>query len=258
MQFPARLFLCGLAFVATAFCAAGAGTPPPTPPCQQAPFPAYGPMGSDGSLAIWKQSDLANWQPAACLGWSGPSHSAVALAAEFRFSGSLEALLARLGALDRYPSIKYWSTSRGRWRALVTSAFVVARAGGPGIRASLAPDDFVVGRDNFYAETTEESGRTDYRLHVLARQADFVAVALENVTPIGTMGFAIFGPSALQSVIFLERRGPDLWGFYSIVRTAPGTSMLAHGREASFLNRQAAVFRHLAGIPTDREPPVAR
>ncbi len=167
-------------------------------------------------------------------------------------------MLARLGALDHYPSIKYWSTSRGGWRALVTSAFVVARAGGPAVKASLAADDLVVGRDNFYAETTEESGRTDYRLHVLARRGDFVAVALENMTPLSALGFTIFGPSALQSVTFLERRGPDLWGFYSIVRTATGTSMLAHGREASFLNRQAAVFRFLAGIPTDREPPVAR
>lgn len=201
---------------------------------------------------------MINWSPAACLGWSGRSFSVVALAAEFRFAGSLDALMARLGALQSYPSIRYWSTSRKQWRALVLSASVVAGAGGPNIKASLDPNDFALGKDNFYAETSEESGRTDYRLHVLARRGDGVALASENVTPVTVLGLTIFAPLAVQSVMFLDKLGPDLWGFYSIIRTASGASRLASDREASFLNRQAALFRYLAGVPTDLEPPVAR
>jgi len=257
MQLLSRILLTGTLLMCGAF-VASAQTPPPKPPCEGPPFPPYGAVGTNGSLATWRQEELVNWRPTGCLGWSGPSLSVVALADEFRFSGSLDDLLARLGALQSYPSIRYWSTTRKRWRALVTSASVIAGAGGPNTRASLDASDFAVGKDNFYAETTEESGRTDYRLHVLARRGESVVVASENLTPVTVLGLTIFGPLAMQSVIFLDRRGPDLWGFYSIVRTASGTSRLASGREASFLNRQAALFRYLAGLPTDLEPPVAR
>jgi hypothetical protein len=258
MQLFTRLFLSANAFLAAFLSAANAQVPEPKPPCEESSFPAYGPVGSNGSQAVWKSKELTNWRPAACLGWSGPSLSVVALAVEFHFSGSLDALLARLGALDSYPSIRYWSTSRKQWRALVTRASVVAGADGPDTKTALDPDDFVVGKDNFYAEISEESGRTAYRLHVLARRGDHVALASENVTPINALGLTIFSPFALQSVIFLDRRGPDLWGFYSILRTASGTSRIASGHEASYLNRQVALFRYLAGIPTNLEPPIAR
>jgi hypothetical protein len=257
MQFFFGIFLT-IAVLASSVCPVTAQVPEPKPPCEGPSYPAYGPVGSNATLAVWKSNELANWRPPACLGWSGPSLSVVALAAEFRFSGSLDALLARLGALEAYPSIRYWSTSRKQWRALVTSASVVAAADGPNTKAALDPQDFVVGKDNFYAEIGEGSGRTAYRLHVLARRGDSVALASENVTPISAFGVTIFSPFALQSVIFLDRRGPDLWGFYSILRTASGTSRLASGHEASYLNRQAALFRYLAGIPTNLEPPVAR
>ena len=240
------------------FCSVAAQVPEPRPPCEGLPFPAYSPVGSLPSLAVWKSNDLKNWRPSSCFGWSGASFSAAALAAEFRFSGPMDAVLARFGALASYPTIKYWSNSRKQWRALVTSAAVVAGAGGPDIRASLDARDFVVGKDNFYAETSQERGRTVYRLHVLSRTPDQVAVASENVTPIAAFGLTIFDPSALQSVTFFDKRGPDLWGFYSIVRTSAGTSRFASGSEASYLNRLAALFRYMAGIPTDTEPPIAR
>ena len=266
---PSRLFPCrsmqaflrsllAAAALPASFCSVAAQAPEPRPPCDGSPFPAYGTVGSNPSLAVWKSNDLKNWRPASCLGWSGASFSAAALAAEFRFSGPMDAVLGRFGALASYPTIKYWSTSRKQWRALVTSAEVVAEAGGPNIKASLDASDFVVGKDNFYAETSQQSGRTVYRLHVLARTPDQVAVASENVTPIGTLGLTIFDPSALQSVTFFDKRGPDLWGFYSIVRTSAGSSRFASGNEASYLNRLAALFRYMAGIPTDAEPPIAR
>jgi hypothetical protein len=34
--------------------------------------------------------------------------------------------------------------------------------------------------------------------------------------------------------------------------------MITGGHEASYVNRAVALYRHLARIPTDREPPAAR
>jgi hypothetical protein len=61
----------------------------------------------------------------------------------------------------------------------------------------------------------------------------------------------------LQALHFLERLGPEEWGYYGLARTGAGASPLTGGREASYVNRAVALFRHLAGLPTDRGPPAA-
>jgi hypothetical protein len=62
----------------------------------------------------------------------------------------------------------------------------------------------------------------------------------------------------MQSVIFLDRRGSGLWGYYQTIRAAEGASVIALGSDASYVNRLAALYRYVAGIPTDQEPPAAR
>jgi hypothetical protein len=41
------------------------------------------------------------------------------------------------------------------------------------------------------------------------------------------------------------------------MRTGPASRFLLRGYEASYVNRMVAIYRHLAGTPTDREPPAA-
>ena len=68
----------------------------------------------------------------------------------------------------------------------------------------------------------------------------------------GTAGLAV-----LQSTFFLERLpASGAWGYYGLwgIRT----NALTSGHEASSINRAVAMFRHLAGIPTDQEPPAVR
>jgi hypothetical protein len=62
----------------------------------------------------------------------------------------------------------------------------------------------------------------------------------------------------MQTAYFLERREPGVWNFYSLTRTRMASSLLPTGSEASYINRAVAFFRHVAGIPTDQEPPGAR
>jgi hypothetical protein len=238
----------------------GAQTPDPQPPCDGTTFPNYSPVERTPAVAVWRTNELtrAGWKPPACLGWSGTSQSAAVLAAEFRFAGSTEELLTRFGALASYPSIKYWSTTSKGWYPLVTSAGVVAGPAGASTKASFDATDLMVGKDNYYFETSRQSERTVYRLRVLALTASRAVMASENVSPIRAFGFTLFEPSALQYVTFFDKHGADSWGYYQIVRTGEGTSRLAGGNEASYLNRLAALYRYMAGIPTDTEPPIAR
>ena len=85
-----------------------------------------------------------------------------------------------------------------------------------------------------------------------------MSCSTENVTPIRIGILSAFDPGAMQSVIFLDKRGPGTWGYYQTIRAAEGASAIALGSNASYVNRLAALYRYTAGIPTDQEPPAAR
>ena len=101
-------------------------------------------------------------------------------------------------------------------------------------------------------------GRTVYRMTVLERTAERLVVSTENLTPIRIGILTAFDPGAMQSVIFLDRRGAGVWGYYQTIRATEGASAIAMGSNASYVNRLAALYRYMAGIPTDQEPPAAR
>ena len=96
-------------------------------------------------------------------------------------------------------------------------------------------------------------------MRVLESGPDRIVVATENVTPIRLTVVTLFQPGALQTVQVLQRLAPGSWGYYGLSRTTEdGTSTLAAGHPASYVNRAAALFRFVAGVPTDRDPPMAR
>ncbi len=255
---PLRRRAFAAAMAATIVVPAQAQPPLPAPPCGTVAVPDYSPPGTPPAIASWHKSDLKSWQPAPCLGWSGKSRSAEALAATFRFAGSEDELLARIGNLALHPAIKYWSTTRRAWRPLVISAEVVDGIDGKPIASALAPGAFVPDVVIYYAETTHDTGRTVYRLKTLARSPGHIVLATDNATAIRIWGVTLFEPGALQAVTFLDERDDHLWGYYAITRAGGRTSFLAEQGEASFINRLVALYRHIAGLQTDAEPPARR
>jgi hypothetical protein len=86
-----------------------------------------------------------------------------------------------------------------------------------------------------------------------------MTLAEENVSPVRAFGLTVFQPAALQTVVFAQRKTNDLWGLYIFARiNRQASSVIASGHEASTANRALALFRYLAGVPTDAEPPAVR
>jgi hypothetical protein len=112
--------------------------------------------------------------------------------------------------------------------------------------------------DLYYSENDSRSGEAVYRLRVYESTPERAIIASENVTPIRRYLITLFQPGALQSVIFIQRLSPGIFGVYILNRTGAGTSVFADSHAASYVNRAVAVYRHLAGIKTDQEPPAAR
>lgn len=236
-----------------------AAVPPLVPPCGGPPSPAYPPVGARSATAVWSEAEIKsqNWRPPACLPWAaGGTKLVAALAGQFQSAASADQLAARLARMSALPSVRYWSTTDKAWKPLASQAGMLT-----GVDGSPAPDplpaDLQPGRTFHYFETGR-AGRTVYRLSVLERRSNRIVMATENVTAMRVAIVTAFEPGALQSAFFLERQDGGAWGYYQVMRATEGASSMTLGKDASYLNRLAALYRNTAGMPTDQEPPLAR
>jgi hypothetical protein len=238
---------------------ATAGAAGPQAPCGAAAYPAYGAIDGPSTFGIWSHADLKRdgWQPPACLGWQGDSRLVAALAARFRSPLSLDALAERLAAVSHHPQIRFWAVTRREWRPLVVQSWALERPDANARRLDPRGFELMPGRDFYYAEDAEVGGRAIWRLRVVERTDDRLVVATENVTPIRVALVTIFEPGALQVATVLQRDSADTWSLYEITRAGADSSSFVTGYGSSYLNRLEAMRRHLAGVPTDRDPPVA-
>jgi hypothetical protein len=58
-------------------------------------------------------------------------------------------------------------------------------------------------------------------------------------------------------VLIIEHVAPGTFGVSVLNRSGEGASVLTAGHESSYINRAVALYRQLAGIKTDQEPPAA-
>jgi hypothetical protein len=221
------------------------------------PFAAPGAL----NLATWRDGDpTAVIRPPDCSNWVGWGSSlVVALAGTFRAEGGADAVLARFAAVSSLRGIRYWSVSDGRWRTLITDASALA---GPDAR--LRRGDFSVaelksGRDLYFAQTdNRSSGKVVYRMRLSQLGPDRFVISVDNVTGVWLFILPLFSPGDLHSVYVLRQLSPGLWGYYGLSGIREGATGLFGSDRASLINRAAAVYRHIAGIPTDQKPPAAR
>jgi hypothetical protein len=251
---------CGLMAAAATTAARDSG---PTPPCPAQVWPAYAALTAPPAIASWRAAELAKlgWAPPGCTGWSPSSRSksVVALAGRFRFAGDAEALLTRAGAISALRSVRYWSTTDKAWRPLVFDAS--ALAGGDAKadrRRDFEASELTQGSQSYYWIDDSRSGAVVYRMRVLERDSRRLVLAHENASAVRAYGMTLFEPGALQTVEFIEQHDTDVWGLYLLTRIDDGASVFAGSHEASSINRAVALFRHLARIPTDQEPPAVR
>ena len=223
---------------------------------------AYPAPGAAPAVSVWHDSDLtaAHWQPPACLGWAAASRSKllVALSGSFRFDGSMDNLLARVGAISALPKVQYWSTTDKKWRPLAKEASALRGPDAKSRRGDFSAAELVKNATLYSWEDDSRTGEIVYRLRVDESTPERAVLASENITPVRQFFLTLFRPGALQSVMFIQRLSPGVFGVTTLSRTGEGTATLAEGHDASYINRAVALYRQLAGIKTDLEPLAAR
>jgi hypothetical protein len=229
--------------------------------CGSALAPAYPPPGEPPIVPVWHDKDLrrSGWEPPHCAGWapSSPSKLVLAMAGSFRFDGTVDELVARIGAISTLRGVRFWSVTEKTWRPFVVDASALSGFDPRGRRPDFLVTEMTAGSELYYWEKQARSGSIVYRMTVLERSPARTVVATENLSPVRFLFLTLFAPGAIQSVTCVERISPGVWGAYILVRTGAGASALASGHDASYVNRAVAIYRHLAGIPTDEEPPAA-
>jgi hypothetical protein len=239
----------------------GARADGPQPPCAIAATPAYPPPDAAPAVAIWQGKDLArgNWRPPSCTGWlaDSPSKLIVTLTASFRFDGPMSMLLTRVGRISALRNVQYWSTTDKKWGPLSNDASALTGPDPKSRRRDFSAAELVQDADLYYWEDDARTGSTVYRLRVSESTPERFVISSDNVTPVRKFIFTLFRPGALQSVLIIQRVAPGLFGVFVLSRSGAGASMLTAGHESSYVNRATALYRQLAGIKTDQEPPAA-
>ena len=232
----------------------------PRPPCGGEAVPAIPSLGDSPAVKLWSPAETgAKWRPPECTGWTGEGFSTlVTTAGRFRHAGGVEELLAASGAVSSLAGVRYWSTTHQAWRTLIEESYAVSTAQGDGRRKDFTPDELKPGAVLYFRQVDNLTGKAVYRLHIAEYAPGRLVFDVSNVTPVRYLIVTIFHVGEMQSIYYLEREGEDVWRYYSMVRTGKGASGLTAGHDASWINRSVAYYRHVAGIPTDQEPPAAR
>jgi hypothetical protein len=232
----------------------------PEPPCAltAATYPS---PDSAPAIVIWPGKTLRqeNWHPPGCTGWLADSRSRliVTLSGSFHFDGPMSALLARVGTISALRSIQYWSATDKKWEPLSNDASALTGPDSKLRRPDFSASELVKGADLYYWEDDSRTGEAVYRLRVSESASERFVISSDNITPIRKFLFTLFEPGALQTVLIIERVAPGIFGVFVLNRSGGGASVLTAGHESSYVNRATALYRQLAGIKTDQEPPAS-
>ena len=235
-------------------------SPPPEPPCapgEVAPIPDF---GLPPNISTWTQGDLpADWRPEPCIGWASRGFTLLtALSARFTFAGSTDDLLARFGALASWRGIQYWSVSDHRWQTLINNSSALAKPDASRRRADFTARELKQGGDFYLLQRDNRSSNAVvFRMGIDRVDAQGFVLTIENLTAVKAFYLPVFAPGDLVATYSVRRLAPSQWGFYSLTGVRGGGLLGGRIQPASHINRAAAVFRHIAGLPTAQEPPAA-
>jgi hypothetical protein len=237
-----------------------AAADPQPPACSVAPEPPFAPVGAI-KLATWRRgSPPALVHAPDCSDWTvWGSSLVVALTASFRMAGGIDAILARFASISAMRGIRYWSVTDRRWQTLISDASALSGPDAAKRRADFSVAELKSGSELYFAQAdNRSSGRVVYRMQLRDVRSDRFVIDAENVTAVRLFLLPLFGAGDLHSLQIVQALSPGVLGYYSLNGLRQGATAMFGNDQASTINRANAIYRYIAGIPTDQEPPAAR
>ena len=231
--------------------------PLPAPPCATDGAEVVPPFADPPAARVWHRHDLAGWTPPACFAWPPLSANLVtAVSGQIKSEHGADELLGRFAAVSGWKGIRYWSASDRRWETFITDSVALADPSAQKRRPDFTPAELKSGADFYFLRSDDStSDPVIYRMRVAEAAPDRLVVTIGNVSPVRRLIFTLFDAGAIQSTYFVEKIGPGLWGYYALTVMHEGPMVIGNHDDA-FLTRTLSIYRHLAGIPTDQNPPL--
>jgi hypothetical protein len=204
-------------------------------------------------VRLWTGTPPAELPAPPCTGWA-PVSFTVALSARFQETRGVDALAERFAAVSALRSLPDWASARQRWEPLFEDAYAVRDPQSRERREDFAPEELVPGRDLYlYQDPSGPVGGAVYRMRIQDRRAGRLAVLFENVTSARVLGLFPLRPGTLHFLYVLEHLPQEdgVSGYYALLGLATSPDS-----PRTYVNRNAALYRHLAAIPPQQEPPV--
>jgi hypothetical protein len=247
-----RLFAIALIAAALVATAAHAG-PEPRLDCRADTTPPT----QHPTVGIWFGGDLANWEPPGCTGWTArPLAVLVETHGDTALTGTPTDILTRLGSISDLTTIRYWSTTRDRWRQLIPNASALSDPDPAKLRPDFDAAELRAGPTFFWQEENTPLNAVTYRMDVRVIDARTVVVAINNALPARAALFASLAPGHHEFLYRFERRDNGTWSLYGLMRSGSGPQLIARAGRKSYGNRAVALFRYLAGERTDCAAPL--
>ncbi|WP_425404236.1 DUF6675 family protein [Hwanghaeella sp.] len=255
-------FLISALIVLASPAVAASDTPRLPCPAGTRPSPDYADADQPPAVAAWR--DAAASEPESCGSrLQGRLDVITAVAGKVRFTGSVDDLAERAGAISETVGMLYWSTTDQDWRELVSDA---AALQGPDANnrdwtgdATRRPDFSAAEMQSgvtlwFRQNDTRSTGDNLYSMRVLEKTPDRLVLDVVNESPIRFAFIERFAARALVSLHVIDRLGDGNWAYYGLA----GLRGDPDAEPASLINRTAAFFRFLQGRKGDDAPPLAK
>jgi len=208
-------------------------------------------------VGIWFGGDLEDWIPPRCTGWSAQQFTVlVETAGATHLTGRADDILARLARISDLTTIRYWSTTRDRWRPLIPDAAALEAPDPDRRRGDFTAADLRAGPVFFWQEENTPLDEVTYRMTVREADADTVVVEISNALAARAGPFERVPPGHHTFFYRFDRREDGAWTLYGLMRSGSGPRLIARVGRKSYGNRAVALFRYLAGQVTDGAPPV--
>lgn len=187
----------------------------------------------------------------------GPAKLFVKLAGRFKLAGGVDEIAKRLGAISATRGLLYWSVTDAAWRPLIEEAMALQDGPDGPPRADFGAAEVRSGRTLYFGQDdTRSTGTNIYAMTVRQATDARLVVEVVNVSAVKVAFVTLFEPRSLISVHVFERSTDDIWNYRGVTVVRDG--LMVDGHEKSFVNRAAAYYRFLIGVPADRDPPLTR
>ena len=209
------------------------------------------------TVEVWFGVDLRDWAPPPCTEWSArPFTVLIEATGETALTGGPYAILARLARISDLTTIRYWSTTRDRWRDLITESTALIGPDPAHRRTDFDEAELIDGAIFFWQEENTPLGAVTYRMSTRIVDTHTVVVKIENALPARATLFTSIPPGHHEFFYTFKRHENGTWSLYGLMRSGSSPRLGASAGRKSYGNRAVALFRYLAGERTDGAPPL--